>query len=155
MTFGARTLGYLSAAIGATLPSSIATTGTSTVGAGAASAGLYINTDNSAASLPGRFTVWSNNLGTTVNSIWLTGGGSGANYDVKFDLTSGTLSTAPFASSTAGTWLTGSGTYLWGARQGGPVSNTSVVTGTLSIRDAATLTVLATSSVTLTAILNP
>ena len=154
MTFAARTLGYLSAAKGATLPASIATTGTSTVGVGAAQAGVYINTDNSAASLPGKFTVWSNDLGTTVNSTWLTGGGSGANYDVRFDLISGTLSAAPFASDVANTWLTGSSTYLWGVRRM-ITSGTNIVTGTLSIRDASTLTVLATSSVTLTANLNP
>ena len=142
-----------SGGLAATLPTSISVSDTTgTVGGPAAIAALYINTNNAAASLPGSWTTWINVTATQSGATtWLTGSGSGANYDVRFDLISGTLGTIGIPSSAANTWLTGSSTYVWTARQASASANTSIVTGTLSIRNASTLAVLATSSITLTA----
>lgn len=138
--------------LAATLPSSINVDDVlGLTGGPAAIAALYINTGNGLGSLPGRYTTFINTSSTTTsNVLWLTGGGTVANYDVRFDLTSGTLGTTSIVSSAANTWLTGSGTYVWTVFKNSVSAGTSVVTGTLSIRDASTLAVLATSSITLT-----
>ena len=151
MTFAARTLGYLSSR-SATLPGTI--TGSDLTGQGSgisASAILYMNYVNGTGSQPGRWSVYlaAGNT-TTSNQIWLTGGGTGSDYDVKFDLLTGTLGGG---SSAAATWFSLSTQPSWNVtRTASPgVVGTSTVTGTLSFRDASSLGVLATSSVTLNA----
>lgn len=69
---------------------------------------------------------------------------AGAGYDARFTITSGTLSTG-----TAGTWLNLGTTRSWTRSRS--ALGISAVTGTMEIRDAGTLVVLATATITLTA----
>lgn len=75
---------------------------------------------------------------------WLSAG-TPANYDCRWTTLSGTLSTG-----TAGVWQNLGTTRAW-SRNAGAGVGVMTCSGTLEIRDAATLTVLATATITLTA----
>ena len=68
----------------------------------------------------------------------------GANYDCRFTLTSGTVTTG-----TTGTWLNLGTSRSWTRNRTAPGIHT--VIGTMEIRDASTLAVLATATIDLTA----
>lgn len=69
---------------------------------------------------------------------------SGSLYDIRWTNVSG----APTGGSATGTWLNLGSTRGWDISRATP--GTSTCTGTVEIRDASTLTVLATATITLT-----
>lgn len=79
-----------------------------------------------------------------ISGEWETGGLPGSLYECRVTVTSGTLS-----SGTSGSWLSLGSTQTWTRTRSGIGSN--AVTFTVEIRDANTLTVLDTATVTLTA----
>lgn len=87
---------------------------------------------------------WIFALGAANQYTWLTGSGVNSDYEARWTTTSGTLT-----SGTTGTWL-GLGTLRewYVTRSSG---GTSTVVGTLEIRAASSLAVLATATITLNA----
>lgn len=81
--------------------------------------------------------------GGTYSGEWMLVGPSSA-YEARFTITSGALSTG-----TAGTWLNLGTSRAWTVTRN--TVGTSTCQGTVEIRDAATLTVLATATITLEA----
>lgn len=75
---------------------------------------------------------------------WKTGTGVGADYDIRWTNTSGSLS-----SGTVGTWLSLGSNRVFGVVR--TISGTKTCVGTVEIRNATTLAVLATGSITLEA----
>lgn len=77
-----------------------------------------------------------------ISGEWMLSGAA-ADYESRFTETSGTVSTG-----SVGTWQALSSSRTWTVVTG--VGTTKTCTGTISIRDAATLDVLDTASITLT-----
>lgn len=85
---------------------------------------------------------------TTVGGFWVTPPSfAGAAYECMFTVLSGTVNLAGSAST--GSWLPLSSSYFWG--RGPQGAGVGVITGTLQIRRASDLTVLASVSCTITA----
>ncbi len=85
-----------------------------------------------------------NHAGSYITQFtWLLSGAA-SDYECRMSTGSGTLSTG-----TAGSWLPLSSTQEWSRSRTG--IGTAAYTGTLEIRDASTLVVLASATVTLTA----
>lgn len=76
---------------------------------------------------------------------WLSGGGTPSNYDVRWTVVSGTLTTG-----TTGTWLNLGTTRNWTINAGAGIGTKTAV-GTVEIRDVGTLAVLATATITISA----
>lgn len=72
-------------------------------------------------------------------TVWLTGGGTGANYEIRMSTSTGATNTG----DARDTWLSLSISRSWGLDRSALGSVT--FTGTLEIRDATTLAVLATT----------
>lgn len=106
------------------------TSGTSTAGVQFFSTGTYNTYGNDGGNSPP----------ASPPAVWLTGGGSGANYEIKFTPTTG----SPNAGDVTGSWLSLSTTRSWGMSRStlGSIS----CFGTIEIRDAATLAVLASTN---------
>lgn len=103
---------------------------------GASPVGLRVDNDG--------YVYATNAAGTyTSRYKWLTGSGTGTDYDVRATVTSGSVS-----SGTTGSWLDLASDQTW-TRTGTAGNATSVVL-TVEIRDTATTNVLATASITLT-----
>jgi hypothetical protein len=81
--------------------------------------------------------------GGTYSGEWMIVGPASA-YDVRFTIVSGALT-----SGTAGSWLNLATSRTWTVQRGTP--GTNMCQGTVEIRDATTLAVLATAAITLTA----
>ena len=81
--------------------------------------------------------------GGTYSGEWMLVGPASA-YDVRFTITSGALN-----SGTAGAWLNLATSRSWTVTRGTPGTNTCV--GTVEIRDATTLVVLVSATISLTA----
>lgn len=78
---------------------------------------------------------------------WKTGGGAGENYWVRWTIVSGTLSTG-----TAGVWHSLTSNVTFGRNRTGPAGETSA-SGTVEIAtDSGGINIIATGSITLTAI---
>jgi len=88
---------------------------------------------------------WSVNDNLSQTGVWKTGTGTGADYQVRWTTTSGSLDTGG-----SGTWNTLNANRTYGVTMNSP--GTKTCTGTVEIRQAAfPNTVLATGSMTLTA----
>lgn len=81
--------------------------------------------------------------GADPDYTWLLSGSAG-DYDARFTLSSGSISTG-----TAGTWQNLATSRSWGCFANG--GGTQIASGTIEIRDASTLAVLASGSLTLDA----
>jgi hypothetical protein len=79
------------------------------------------------------------------NGIWLTGTGTGTNYEIRATVVSGS------PTGTTGSWLALSSNRTWSVSVDGTSGLTETAELTLEIRDASTLTVYTTSSLTLEA----
>lgn len=78
------------------------------------------------------------------SGTWLTGGGTGADYEIRLTVSSGTPS-----GDTTNTWLSMSSGRQWFVQKTGGTAGVNQATGTLEIRDAATLSVAASCSLSL------
>lgn len=86
-----------------------------------------------------------NQGGTTSQGNWVTpAGAAGANYEVRASIVSGSLT-----SGTTGSWLALSSTRTWALTQSSIGSSTCVLT--IEIRNATSLAVLDSATITLTA----
>jgi hypothetical protein len=74
---------------------------------------------------------------------WLTGTGTGANYEIRCDLVGG----IPFSSGTMATWHALSADRTW--TRVDSVWGDPIASGTFQIRDASTLSVLASGLISL------
>ena len=93
---------------------------------------------------------WSCTGDSGGSGIWKTGGGTGANYWIKWTNTSGTLS-----SGTAGTWQQISTNPAFGVVFTG-INGSKSCTGTVQIAtDAAGVNVIDSGSITITATVTP
>lgn len=94
--------------------------------------------------------IWQFRLASSDDDIgdWMSpnSGAPGGNYEARVTVTSGTLS-----SGTAGSWLALSANRDWARNRISDSPGTQTCVFTLEIRDASTLVVLATSTVTLSA----
>lgn len=91
--------------------------------------------------------VYTNETGSfAVDYTWLTGGGVAADYDVRWTSTSGSLSTGSEA-----TWESLAADRTYSVVDSVADLNSVTCTGTVEIRDADTLAVLATATVTIEA----
>jgi hypothetical protein len=135
VSFAARPTGYSGpTAPAASLPASLSVangepSGTSTASFTMNSNGTYSSVGNSGAP----------------SGTWQTGSGTGSSYDVKV-----TVSAGAFDSGTTGSWLSLSSNRTW------EISTTSLypgesATATIEIRDASTLSVLASSNLSVEA----
>jgi hypothetical protein len=86
---------------------------------------------------------------TTIGT-WNTDGATDTLFDVRWNGTGDTGALAA-GSDSLNTWLNMSGTRLWGVEDTGSAGGPLSITGTIEIRDAATLVVLASATLTLTA----
>jgi len=86
---------------------------------------------------------------TTIGT-WNTDGATDTLFDVRWNGTGDTGALAA-GSDSLGTWLNLSGTRVWGVEDTGPAGSPLSITGTIEIRDAATLVVLDSATLTLTA----
>ena len=82
-------------------------------------------------------------INTELKYAWLTGGGGASAYQVRSTVTSGTFSTDP----SGGSWISCSSDRLW--EIAASVGFVETVQATFEIRDASTLTVLASASIEL------
>lgn len=78
---------------------------------------------------------------------WLLAGGTASNYDVRLTAVSGTTPSGPALA----TWFNLASNQVWTIVKAGGSVGTVSFTGTLEIRDAATLAILATSTITFNA----
>lgn len=92
------------------------------------------------------YTTGSNTV--TDNGDWITPQTNMANYECRFDVTSGSLS-----SGTTGAWMSLSTTRTWTKQQ--VTNGTSTAIGTLQIRRTSDSTVMDTATITLTATRDP
>lgn len=83
----------------------------------------------------------------TQQYLWKTGGGVAADYEIRSTITGGTPGTFSTDPS-AGSWVSLGSSQTW--QRGGTSGVTRDVTATFEIRDATTLEVLTSKSITLT-----
>lgn len=139
MSFGARSTGYSApAGPNASLPATL-TVQDETFQPTTATASFTLNSDGTYSSVGSLF---------APSGTWQTGTGTGSSYEARLTVTSGS-----FSSGTTGSWLVLSTNRTWtNTRSGSPGSATG--TGTLEIRDAVTLSVLTSSTLTVTAFMD-
>lgn len=92
---------------------------------------------------------WST-VPTGTSGTWLTGTGTGVNYDVYLDTS---VSGGVFGGSAANTWLSLGSSRSWNVSTG-TAGDFITEIGTLKIRDATSLVQLASCDLTLTAVCN-
>lgn len=83
----------------------------------------------------------------SVSGTWRTGSTVSADYDARFTVSSGAVSSGDVAN----TWLSLGTGRSWTCTKAGGVPGTVTAVGTLEIRDTATSSISATSSLTITA----
>lgn len=91
-------------------------------------------------------TVWVNEGTNTYRYTWKTGSGTGSDYEIRVTPTGG--SPGGFSSGSTGTWLSLSSNRAW-TRGSSTSGGLLTVIATYEIRDATSLVVLASASITL------
>ena len=139
MSFAARRLGSAGTGLAATLVGEsyydVVISPTNAV------AGVKVDADGSVYSLIG--------ASYALRYVWKTGGGVVADYECRWTNTSGTLS-----AGTAGSWLALSGDREFSVTYTVDGAGSKSCTGTLEIRSASDLSVLASASVALSAVVD-
>lgn len=90
--------------------------------------------------------IGANGLPEAVDYVWRTGTGPSSAYEARATETSGTVD-----SGTVGSWVSLGSDQTWAKNRTSDAPGTNTCTITLEIRDAVTLVVYASASITLTA----